>query len=287
MTTQLDFVSGIKIRWITTNCFEIVLPGGRVILTDPYVTDSPNKSIPPSKITGADYMLITHIHFDHVNDVKELANKFKSQVFVGALSAVELCKLCDLPAERICLMRGGEKYEFDDCAIEAISSRHVILPPDGTRFNNHPEMKLLNRQLKRPQEEDVAFWYGCLEQLSYLITAQDGTTILLWGGQATDEQVNRLSGIRPTIAIFQATGNLPRKISQLIGAIRPQIAIPHHHDFLEILIESGLKLPGGLNADAILQEIVMCMKEDAPYTRFMELDRGEWYCIGTALGKTD
>ena len=285
MATQLDMVSGITIRWITNSCFEILLPSGKRILTDPYITGSPNKGFFPAEVTGADYMLITHIHFDHVNDVKELAHKFKSQVFVGDLSAVELCKLCDLPAERICLMRGGEKFEFDDCAIEAITSRHVVLPPDGTRFDNRPEMRLLNKQLNRPGDEDGPFWYGCLEQLNYLITAQDGTSILLWGGQATEDQFNRLRGLKPTIAIVQATGNLPEKISKLVGAIGAQIAIPHHHDFLEVLVEYGLKIPGGLDANAILNDISQFLTVDAPCTRFVELDRGQWYNIGTAVGK--
>ena len=285
MAMAADIIGGVKIRWITTNCFEIVLPSGRVILTDPYITDSPNKCFSPAEVSGADYMLITHTHFDHINDVEKLADRFKSQVFTGALSAVELCKLCHLPAERIYLMRSGDRYVFEDCSIEAIASRHIVLPPDGTRFGNHPEMERLNRQLKRPAEEDTAFWYGCLEQLSYLITARDGTSILLWGGQATDEQINRLRGLKPTLAIFQATGNPAPDISQLIGAIEPQIAIPHHHDFLELLVESGLKIPGGLNSDMILREIARHMKADAPYTRFIKLERGEWYCLGAVFFK--
>ncbi|HWR39745.1 MAG TPA: MBL fold metallo-hydrolase [Patescibacteria group bacterium] len=287
MPQRIDLVSGIKIRWITTNCFEIVLPNGKVILTDPYITGSPNKNFSVSEVMGADYMLISHIHFDHVNDVKEIAKKFKSQVFVGDLSAVELCKLCDLPAERICLMRGGEKFEFEDCTLEAISTRHVVLPPDGTRFANHPELALLNKKLKRPPAEEIPYWYGCLEQLNYLVTAKDGTTILLWGGQATEDQCNKLRGLKPTIAIIQATGNLPAKISKLVGAIGPQIAIPHHHDFLEILVEFGLDIPGGLNAAVLINELAACIAADAPDTKFLELKRNSWYEIGTAVKTMD
>ncbi len=285
MPEPMQLISGIKIRWITTDCFEIVLPNGKVILSDPYITDSPNKSFSPSEVSGADYILTTHIHFDHVNDLKEIAGKFNSLVFVGDLSATELCRLHDLAAERIFRMRGGEKIQFDDCVIEAISGRHILLPPNGTHTGLNSTVEKVNSMMKRPQDEEWSIWLGCIEQLSYLVTTRDGTSILFWGGQATEDQCNKLRGIKPTVAIIQASGILPEKVAKVAGAIGAQIAIPHHHDYLKLAAAAGMQLVGRQDADALIKQIGDYMAVDAPYTKFIELERGEWYAIGTAIGK--
>ena len=69
----------VKIRWITTCCFEVVLPNGKVILFDPWTGKSEGypdftveTGMTAADFTGADYIILTHAHFDHTEGVPEL-----------------------------------------------------------------------------------------------------------------------------------------------------------------------------------------------------------------------
>jgi len=59
----------IKLRWLGFACFEIVLPSGKVQVTDPFIDYSQSSPIKSSEVTGADYIALTHTHFDHCTDL--------------------------------------------------------------------------------------------------------------------------------------------------------------------------------------------------------------------------
>jgi len=62
----------IKLRWLGYVCFEIVLPSGKVLVIDPYIDYSPTAPIKCQEVTGANYIAITHGHYDHVTDVRSV-----------------------------------------------------------------------------------------------------------------------------------------------------------------------------------------------------------------------
>lgn len=87
--------TALRMRWISVQCYEIVLPNGKVIVTDPFFWDGNNVEDPEKlssedkglykvykqdgfsidQITGADYIIISHIHGDHINMVGKLWEK--------------------------------------------------------------------------------------------------------------------------------------------------------------------------------------------------------------------
>ena len=91
--TRIDSTA-LKIRWISVQCYEMVLPGGKTLVTDPFYLDQGMfDGIPEEKLTknqkmekkvyaqrgfsvdqftGADYILLNHVHGDHCNLVGEL-----------------------------------------------------------------------------------------------------------------------------------------------------------------------------------------------------------------------
>ena len=258
--------NGFKIRWISCACFEIELPNGRRIMTDPYITDSPFSTIDVNDIEGADYILLSHTHFDHVTDVGKLAEKFDSKVLVGSLSAYDLASHYDMNPNNIYAVSNGDVFEFDDCKIEVFFGKHINLPfsinevgPVMAEDQGYKNMEKVNSN-------------GSLEFMNFLITLENNLTIFVWGGKVTDEQYHRFKLIKPNIALMQIPGNSKDDLSKFIGHINPQIVIPHHHD--------SLRLPGPLgiiDVDQYLSDLTEKMKKDAPNTLLLNSECGQWY----------
>lgn len=78
---------GLRITWLGHAAFRIVLPGGEVVIVDPWVMGNPACPEKEKKVTRADFLLCTHGHFDHIGDAVAIAKEHNSQV-VGIF---ELC----------------------------------------------------------------------------------------------------------------------------------------------------------------------------------------------------
>jgi L-ascorbate metabolism protein UlaG (beta-lactamase superfamily) len=56
------------IKWLGHAGFQITSEKGKIIIIDPWLTDNPLASCMAADITKADFVLVTHDHFDHVAD---------------------------------------------------------------------------------------------------------------------------------------------------------------------------------------------------------------------------
>ena len=59
------------------------LPGGEVVLIDPWVQGNPSCPEEHKTFDRLDAILITHAHFDHMGDAVELAKKYKPKIVVA------------------------------------------------------------------------------------------------------------------------------------------------------------------------------------------------------------
>ena len=64
------------------------LPGGEVMLIDPWVGQNPACPDELKELERLDAMLITHAHFDHIADAVELAKRHEPEIVVGCF---EVC----------------------------------------------------------------------------------------------------------------------------------------------------------------------------------------------------
>jgi L-ascorbate metabolism protein UlaG (beta-lactamase superfamily) len=71
---------GNKLTWLGHSAFRITLPGGKVVLIDPWVMGNPACPDALKTFDRIDVMLITHGHFDHIGDAVALAKKHKPQI---------------------------------------------------------------------------------------------------------------------------------------------------------------------------------------------------------------
>jgi L-ascorbate metabolism protein UlaG (beta-lactamase superfamily) len=62
-----------EITWLGHSCFSIVT-GKHTLLVDPFLDDSPTAPV-KSDAVKADFILITHGHFDHISDAVKIAKR--------------------------------------------------------------------------------------------------------------------------------------------------------------------------------------------------------------------
>jgi L-ascorbate metabolism protein UlaG (beta-lactamase superfamily) len=76
-----------RITWLGHSTFEVLLPGGEVLLIDPWIDGNP--SYPAGHaLTRVDLLLITHGHSDHFNDAVSIARRFQPAV----VAIFEICQ---------------------------------------------------------------------------------------------------------------------------------------------------------------------------------------------------
>ncbi len=255
--------NGIRMRWLNTAGFEIIMQNGKHILIDPFLSGTLHgiSCYPVSldDIEQCDYLLLSHIHIDHAEDVARIQKKFpKLNLFVGDLSADPLCTWQEVDCARMYRVRPGECYEFDDVKIEVFSGRHSESPRGYYRKNNYDE----NGNFQYDA------WFGNLEFLNYMITCGDGTRILIWGGMTSSDQIHKFAGLNPNIALMHVSPKQDfEEFARLTSAMNAQIIIPHHYDFTEKIFEARPEMLQDMSEENRKNFVI---EERFDFTRYME-----------------
>ena len=84
----------VSIRWLTIACFEIRVGDFRIVI-DPCIGESPRAPFGPEVIEGADIVLLSHTHWDHITDLAYVMEKFHCPVLCGELGSL---LVADAPA---------------------------------------------------------------------------------------------------------------------------------------------------------------------------------------------
>ncbi|HEY7528626.1 MAG TPA: metal-dependent hydrolase [Candidatus Deferrimicrobiaceae bacterium] len=94
----------VKIRWFGHSGFSIEDPSGKTVLVDPWFQGNPSASGGPEGITKADFLLLTHDHFDHSGDAVDLARR-TGALIVGIFELTGDLKSRGVPESQ--LLNGG------------------------------------------------------------------------------------------------------------------------------------------------------------------------------------
>lgn len=264
-------VQVLRFRWFNDACYELKLPNGKGILVDPYIDESEYRILSSRDVEAADYILISHSHFDHTLDLAVISDRFDSQIFAGELSGIEIARRYDVPGYRMNLCSPGETRVTDDFKLEVFRGKHTKLPASIDRPSRWVDN--VAEHGEGPEATEINM-LGSYEYMIYLLTLPSNFRILIWGGGATQSAIIQAQGWKPNFSIAQ----LPREntdiIARLYASIGGQVIVPHHHDYFIARGEEGEK---------IITETVTKTKALAPSTLVFCPEKGRWYSINTAI----
>lgn len=80
----------LEINWLGHSTFELKLENGEVIVTDPWVDGNP-KHPENYQFEKIDTIIVSHGHFDHVNDLVRLAKQYEPDI----VAIYEICQWLD------------------------------------------------------------------------------------------------------------------------------------------------------------------------------------------------
>ncbi|MBR0138206.1 MAG: MBL fold metallo-hydrolase [Erysipelotrichaceae bacterium] len=224
---------GIRIRYVNYACYEIVLPNGKVIVVDPSI-DYTNKTTEFTRddFTGADYILLSHTHYDHDSDLPYLAEKFDSKVFVGAMSCYGELQYSDIPFDNIYPVYPGEVYEMQDFTLEVFRGKHTFLGKQNRMSLIEPKESLNDYFPKNHKQSDI---FGGIEYMDYMITTKENTRIFINGGGPNWMFYNNIFTTMkeksPNIVFRQSSSKYtPEVFAQTVDQFHAQLVFPLHQD---------------------------------------------------------
>lgn len=110
----------------------LIATGGHNVLVDPFLDDSPSAPVKSGDVT-ADYILVSHGHFDHVADAAKIANRTGATV----VSNFEICEwLAKQGVKKTEPMNLGGAIDLPFGRVKLTIAHHSSVLPDGAAGGN-------------------------------------------------------------------------------------------------------------------------------------------------------
>ena len=169
---------------------------GKQIFVDP-VSHLGNRSIDYTTMPAADFILITHEHYDHLDkEAVRLLGKENTQVIANKASV-------EILGTGVIMANGDRRQLTEDISLEAVPAYNIT----GGHTQFHPKGR----------------------DNGYILTI-DGLTVYIAGDTEDIEEMIRLSGI--DIAFLpcnQPYTMTPEQLIKVAGIIRPKVLFPYHY----------------------------------------------------------
>jgi L-ascorbate metabolism protein UlaG (beta-lactamase superfamily) len=82
-------LKGAQVTWLGHATFKVTTAQNKVILIDPWIEGNPKSPAQARQLNKVDFILVTHGHSDHINDVVPTAQKFKNAQVLAMVETAE------------------------------------------------------------------------------------------------------------------------------------------------------------------------------------------------------
>jgi L-ascorbate metabolism protein UlaG (beta-lactamase superfamily) len=138
--------AGVEVVWLGQAAFKITTPGGKVIVTDPWLRSNPLTPAAYKQLDSfgkIDVLLVTHGHFDHIADAPALAQLYKVPLRGPGDLLSTVMTLGVLPPELLPRMnKGGTVEPVPGIKVTAVRAEHssvyVWRNPATGKDETHP-----------------------------------------------------------------------------------------------------------------------------------------------------
>ena len=184
---------------------------------------APDVAAIDAHIPQADFILVTHTHYDHVLDVPHIALRTHSTV-IGTESTENVMRAYSIPEKQLITVRGGEDYDFGMFSVKVIPSLHSALD-----HKHYFSSEIAPAGMKAPLTLQQMHPEG--GTLAYLIRFH-GHQILVFGGMNYIER--EIEGLEPDVVLVGAASSR-KEIYDYSGRLMrdlhfPLLVLPTHWD---------------------------------------------------------
>jgi L-ascorbate metabolism protein UlaG (beta-lactamase superfamily) len=215
----------VRITWYGHACFEIVTPGGKVVLVDPWF-GNPSSPRAAASVDRCDVMLVTHGHGDHLGDAFEIARRTHPawpQIHELSLWTGIGAKAGDR-TEVIGMNKGG--------TVEVRGLRVTMVPAEHSAGN------LLS------ETDDAPVHLG--EPVGFVIEMEDGYRVYHAGDTAVFSDMRLIRDLfAPDLALLPIGGHYtmdPRGAALAVELLGVEDVIPMHYGTFPILAGTPAQL---------------------------------------------
>jgi L-ascorbate metabolism protein UlaG (beta-lactamase superfamily) len=212
--------SKVEVLWLGQSAFRIATPGGKVIVTDPWLSKNP---LTPAKykdlgaLGKVDVLLVTHAHPDHIADAPAIAKLDNIRLWGAGDLNMALNTLGVLPAEQLPRFGIGGK----------------VVPAPGIRVTatkaNHSSVYVWNNPATGKPETHPAG-----EPVGFIIELENGFKIWHMGDTGVFGDMKWIAEYyKPDLVLIPIGGHFTMDPADAAYAlrelIRPKFAIPMHY----------------------------------------------------------
>ncbi len=281
----------LKMRWLGTACFEILLPDHKTLIIDPYVDDAVGAPISSDQIHHCDYIFLTHGHYDHVLDAGKLAKRFSPAIYCSPVAARSLEKHLSVDPRLIRVVGARDAITIGKTTVQVVPGLHVDIAAEYKRLTHEDlseapdgdaSLELLKKTILAIMgtdrlPSDISKWLRDFpqgEQLNYVFSPPGGPVIYMAGTRPDPDIIETAKGVKADITLLQVLAGYSLKGKEratvdLAVASGCRIAVPQHHDPL---------FEGAVRPDLTELERLFSEAEIA----FQELSPGKWYEFDSA-----